>query len=68
MHKNLTYVDCHLVYTAATTRNSFRKALLENSFNRAEAGYEPCKVWLFSVPFTAEELAEVTSKGYTITT
>ena len=69
MHKDLTYVDFHSVYTAhLTTRNSFKKALLENSFNRAEAGYEPCKVWLFSTPFTAEELAEVTSKGYTITT
>ena len=47
------------------------KNVMDYSFDRAEAGYAPCTIMLFwrlVNELTEEQIAKITSKGYTITT
>ena len=68
-HKDLLYADLSRVYSDKKSRKYIADIVVENSFNRAEAGYEPCTVKLYySDVLTDEQIAKATSKGYTITT
>ena len=68
-HKDLVYADLSRVYSDKKSRKYIADIVVENSFNRAEAGYEPCTVKLYySDVLTDEQIAKATSKGYTITT
>ena len=47
------------------------KNVMDYSFDRAEAGYAPCTIvlfWELVNELTEEQIAKITSKGYTITT
>ena len=66
-HKDLVYADLSRVYSDKKSRKYIADIVVENSFNRAEAGYEPCTVKLYySDVLTDEQIAKATSKGYTI--
>ena len=68
-HKDLVYADLSRVYSDKKSRKYIADIVVENSFNRAEAGYDPCTVKLYySDVLTDEQIAKATSKGYTITT
>ena len=50
------------------TKDSVIYSYVDNSFDRAAAGYEPCTIKYISSELTDEQIAKATSKGYTITT
>ena len=54
--------------TSYQSKDSIVYTCVDNSFNRAEAGYEPCTIKYISSKLTDEQIAKATSKGYTITT
>ena len=66
-HKDLVYADLSRVYPNTKSKKCIADIVVENSFNRAEAGYNPCTVKLYySDVLTDEQIAKATSKGYTI--
>ena len=66
-HKDLVYADLSRVYPNTKGKKCIADIVVENSFNRAEAGYNPCTVKLYySDVLTDEQIAKATSKGYTI--
>ena len=54
--------------TSYQSKDSIVYTCVDNSFNRADAGYEPCTIKYISSKLTDEQIAKATSKGYTITT
>ena len=48
------------------SKDSIVYTCVDNSFNRAEAGYEPSTIKNISSKLTNEQIAKATSKGYTI--
>ena len=50
------------------SKDSVVYTCVDNSFDRAEAGYKPCTIEYISSRLTEEQIAKITSKGYTITT
>ena len=54
--------------TSYQTKDSVIYSYVDNSFDRAAAGYEPCTIKYISSELTDEQIAKATSKGYTITT
>lgn len=54
--------------TTYQTKDSVIYSYVDNSFDRAAAGYEPCVIKYISSKLTEEQIAKATSKGYTITT
>ena len=52
--------------TSYQSKDSIVYTCVDNSFNRAEAGYEPCTIKYISSKLTDEQIAKATSKGYTI--
>ena len=52
--------------TSYQSKDSIVYTCVDNSFNRAEAGYEPCTIKYISSKLTNEQIAKATSKGYTI--
>ena len=69
MHKDLVYINLKNLMALFSNQKAFvANIVVENSFNRAEAGFEPCTVKLYSSStLTNEQIAKATSKGYTIT-
>lgn len=69
MHKDLVYINLKNLRALFSNQKAFvANIVVENSFNRAEAGFEPCTVKLYSSStLTDEQIAKATSKGYTIT-
>ena len=53
--------------TSYQTKDSVIYSCVDNSFDRAAAGYEPCTIKYISSELTDEQIAKATSKGYTIT-
>ena len=53
--------------TIYQTKDSVIYSYVDNSFDRAAAGYEPCVIKSISSKLTEEQIAKATSKGYTIT-
>ena len=54
--------------TSYQSKDSIVYTCVDNSFDRALAGYEPCTIKYISSKLTDEQIAKATSKGYTITT
>ena len=55
--------------TNTDARQSLVDSLITNSFDRAAAGYSTCTITLSSntkAALTEDEIAQITSKGYTI--
>ena len=50
------------------SKDSIVYTCVDNSFDRAEAGYAPCTLKYISSKLTDEQIAKATSKGYTIAT
>ena len=48
------------------SKDSIVYTCVDNSFDRALAGYEPCTIKYISSKLTDEQIAKATSKGYTI--
>ena len=69
MHKDLVYINLKNLMALFSNQKAFvANIVVENSFNRAEAGFEPCTVKLYSSStLTNAQIAKATSKGYTIT-
>ena len=69
MYKDLVYINLKNLSALFSNQKAFiANIVVENSFNRAEAGYDPCTVKLYySDVLTDEQIAKATSKGYTIT-
>ena len=54
--------------TVYQSKDSVVYTCVDNSFDRAAAGYKPCTIEYISSRLTEEQIAKITSKGYTITT
>ena len=52
--------------TSYQSKDSIVYTCVDNSFDRALAGYEPCTIKYISSKLTDEQIAKATSKGYTI--
>lgn len=67
-HKDLVFVNLSRLSDSRKIKKCLSDIIVENSFNRAEAGFDPCTVQLyFYNTLTDEQIAKATSKGYTIT-
>lgn len=72
-HPDLTEVKFNTIAydSYGEGRQCTLKNVMDYSFDRAEAGYAPCTIMLFWSlvnELTEEQIAKITSKGYTITT